>query len=74
MCQGDESGAFTDIERFESVVGNSGQNGLNWRKQKGLPNHREPLRNALEVWQEQQDSNLRPAVLETAVAYTVLFS
>ena len=27
---------------------------------------REPLRNALEVWQERQDSNLRPAVLETA--------
>ena len=27
MCgQGDESGTATDIERFESVVGNSGQN------------------------------------------------
>ncbi len=46
--------------------GNSGQNGLNWGKWKGLPNHREPLRYALEVWQERQDSNLRPAVLETA--------
>ena len=43
-------------------------------KQKGLPNHWEPLRYALEVWQERQDSNLRPAVLETAVAHTVLFS
>ena len=69
-----ESSAATDMGCFESVVGNSGQNGLNRRKQKGLRIFPKPLRYALEVWQERQDSNLRPAVLETAVAHTVLFS
>ncbi len=34
----------------------------------------EPLRYVLEVWQERQDSNLRPAVLETAALPTELRS
>ena len=59
-----ESSVATDMGCFESVVGNSGQNGLNRRKQKGLRIFPKPLRYALEVWQERQDSNLRPAVLE----------
>ena len=50
--------------RSRRIKTRSGQNGLNCAKQWGSPKVREPLRYALEVWQERQDSNLRPAVLE----------
>jgi hypothetical protein len=66
MCvaKGTRAAQLRNLSVARPIVGNSGQNRLNRPKQKGLPICREPLRYALEVWQERQDSNLRPAVLE----------